>query len=44
MARYSRSNLLALAVLICLLERPMHSYEMATVMRPRGNEESIKLN
>jgi DNA-binding PadR family transcriptional regulator len=44
MARYSRSNLLALAVLVCLLERPMHPYEMATVMRHRGKEESIKLN
>jgi DNA-binding PadR family transcriptional regulator len=44
MARYSRSNLLALAVLVCLLERPMHPYEMATVMRQRGKEESIKLN
>lgn len=44
MARYPRSNLLALAVLVCLLERPMHPYEMATVMRHRGKEQSIKLN
>ncbi len=44
MAAYSRSNLLALAVLVCLLERPMHPYEMATVMRQRGKEENIKLN
>lgn len=44
MARYSRSNPLSLAVLVCLLERPMHPYEMATVMRQRGKEESFKLN
>jgi DNA-binding PadR family transcriptional regulator len=44
MARYARSNLLALAVLVCLLERPMHPYEMATVMRQRGKQQSIKLN
>lgn len=44
MARSSRSNLLALAVLVCLLERQMHPYEMATVMRQRGKQESIKLN
>ncbi|MGA7088132.1 MAG: PadR family transcriptional regulator [Candidatus Dormiibacterota bacterium] len=44
MASYSRSNPLSLAVLVCLLERPMHPYEMATVMRHRGKEESIKLN
>jgi DNA-binding PadR family transcriptional regulator len=43
-ARYSRSNPLSLAVLVCLLERPMHPYEMATVMRQRGKEESFKLN
>jgi DNA-binding PadR family transcriptional regulator len=44
MARYSRSNPLSLAVLVCLLERPMHPYEMATVMRQRGKEDSFKLN
>src|SRR5215510_12738289 len=38
------SNPLALAVLACLWERPMHSYEMATTMRERGKEQSIKLN
>jgi DNA-binding PadR family transcriptional regulator len=38
------SNPLALAVLSCLRERPMHPYEMATTMRSRGKERSIKLN
>ncbi len=38
------SNPLALAVLACLFERPMHPYEMATTMRERGKDQSIKLN
>jgi len=38
------SNPLALAVLALLAERPMHPYEMATTMRERGKEQSIKLN
>src|SRR5215813_11678136 len=38
------SNPLALAVLSTLSERPMHPYEMATTMRSRGKELSIKLN
>ena len=38
------SNPLALAVLACLHERPMHPYEMAGTMRERGKEQSIKLN
>jgi DNA-binding PadR family transcriptional regulator len=42
--RRSISNPLALAVLACLHERPMHPYEMATTMRERGKENSIKLN
>ncbi len=42
--RRSTSNPLALAVLACLHERPMHPYEMATTMRERGKEQSIKLN
>jgi DNA-binding PadR family transcriptional regulator len=37
-------NPLALAVLACLAERPMHPYEMATTMRERHKDESIKLN
>ena len=38
------NNPLALAVLACLSERPMHPYEMATTMRERGKDQSIKLN
>jgi DNA-binding PadR family transcriptional regulator len=38
------SNPLALAVLACLYERPMHPYEMATTLRERYKDESIKLN
>ena len=38
------SNPLALAVLALLRERPMHPYEMASLMRERGKHESIKLN
>jgi DNA-binding PadR family transcriptional regulator len=43
-ASRQRSNPLALAVLACLVERPMHPYEMAATMRTRGEDESIKLN
>src|ERR1700719_1471490 len=42
--RTSISTPLALAVLACLHERPMHPYEMASTMRERGKEQSIKLN
>ena len=42
--RRSTSNPLALAVLASLHERPMHPYEMASTMRERGKEHSIKLN
>src|SRR5947208_7127469 len=42
--RRSTSNPLALAVLACLFERPMHPYEMASTMRERGKDQSIKLN
>lgn len=44
MPRRKVSNPLALAVLGCLAERPMHPYEMSTTMRERGKHESIKLN
>ena len=37
-------NPLALAVLYCLLERPMHPYEVATTLRQRLMERSVKLN
>lgn len=39
-----RSNPLALAVLSCLNERPMHPYEIASTLRERGKDMSIKLN
>ena len=44
MTRRRVSNPLALAVLSCLSERPMHPYEISTTLRTRGKEESIKLN
>jgi DNA-binding PadR family transcriptional regulator len=44
MPRRKVSNPLALGVLACLAERPMHPYEMSTTMRERGKHESIKLN
>ncbi len=44
MARRRVSNLLALAVLSCVSERPMHPYEISTTLRSRGKEQSIKLN
>jgi DNA-binding PadR family transcriptional regulator len=37
------SNPLALAVMVLLYERPMHPYEMASTLRERHKEESIKL-
>jgi DNA-binding PadR family transcriptional regulator len=39
-----RSNLLALAVLSLLTERPMHPYEMSALMRQRGLASTVKLN
>jgi len=44
MSRRKVSNPLALAVLACLHERPMHPYEIATTLRERHKDESIKLN
>ena len=44
MTRRRVSNPLALAVLGCLAERPMHPYEISTTLRTRGKEQSIKLN
>jgi DNA-binding PadR family transcriptional regulator len=40
----NRANPLALAVLICLYERPMHPYEVATTLRQRHKHESVRLN
>lgn len=44
MTRRRVANPLALAVLSCLNERPMHPYEISTTLRERGKEQSIKLN
>jgi DNA-binding PadR family transcriptional regulator len=44
MAGRNRSNPLALAVLICLAEKPMHPYEVNTTLRQRGKHMSIRLN
>lgn len=43
-AAWSRSNPLALAVLVCLYERPMHPYEVAQTLRTRAKHESVRLN
>ena len=37
------SNPLALAVMALLFERPMHPYEMVSIMRERGKHESVRL-
>jgi DNA-binding PadR family transcriptional regulator len=37
------SNPLALAVMALLFERPMHPYEMVTVLRERDKHESVRL-
>jgi DNA-binding PadR family transcriptional regulator len=44
MPRRRVKNPLALAVLSCLTEKPMHPYEISTTLRHRGKEDSIKLN
>jgi DNA-binding PadR family transcriptional regulator len=44
LAPRNRANPLALALLICLYERPMHPYEAATTMRQRGKHYSVRLN
>lgn len=44
MPKPKRSNLLALAILSLLHERPMHPYEIGVTMRQRGLSDSIKLN
>ena len=42
--RWSRFNPLALAVLVCLYEKPMHPYEVAQTLRTRAKEQSVRLN
>ncbi|HYX50841.1 MAG TPA: PadR family transcriptional regulator [Ktedonobacteraceae bacterium] len=44
MAKRKNSNLLALAVLSLLAERPMHPYEVSAVMRQRELSAVVKLN
>jgi DNA-binding PadR family transcriptional regulator len=44
MAANKRNNPLALAVLVCLLEKPMHPYEVASTLRHRAKHRSVKLN
>ncbi|WP_370932669.1 helix-turn-helix transcriptional regulator [Amycolatopsis sp. cg13] len=43
MKRRKVSNLLGLAVLATLFERPMHPYEVATLLRERGKEGDLKI-
>ena len=38
------TNLLALALLTLLMERPMYPYEMAAALRERGKDQSRKIN
>jgi DNA-binding PadR family transcriptional regulator len=44
MPKTKRSNLLALAVLSLLNEKPMHPYEIGVTMKQRGMSDTIKLN
>ena len=44
MSARGRSNPLALAVLSCLYERPMHPYEVSQTLRFRAKDQSIRLN
>jgi DNA-binding PadR family transcriptional regulator len=44
MPRRNRTNPLALAVLMTLIKRDMHPYEIATTLRRQHKDESIKLN
>ncbi len=44
MARRKVGNPLAFAVLGSLSERPMHPYEISTVLKARGKDQSIRLN
>lgn len=37
------NNLLALAVLATVVERPMHPYEMASLMRARGKDQDMEI-
>lgn len=37
------SNLMALAILSTLVQRPMHPYEIASMIRSRGKEQDMKI-
>jgi DNA-binding PadR family transcriptional regulator len=39
-----RNNPLALAILLCLAQEPMHPYEIATTLRRWHKDESVRLN
>ncbi|WP_326567513.1 PadR family transcriptional regulator [Amycolatopsis rhabdoformis] len=43
MKRRKVGNMLGLAVLSTLLERPMHPYEMASVLQERGKDNDMKI-
>ncbi|WP_239159355.1 PadR family transcriptional regulator [Winogradskya humida] len=43
MKRRRVANMLALAVLSALVERPMHPYEMATILRERGKDDDMEI-
>lgn len=43
MKRRKVGNMLALAVLSALFERPMHPYEMASVLKERGKDADMKI-
>jgi DNA-binding PadR family transcriptional regulator len=40
----NRANPLALAVLVCLAEKPSHPYEIATTLRQRQKHDTVRLN
>lgn len=44
MVRRRVSNPLALAVLACLAQRPMHPYEMSATMREQHKDAAVRLN
>lgn len=43
-ARRRVGNVLALAVLAYLTQRPMHPYQLGRMLREHGDERSIRLN
>jgi DNA-binding PadR family transcriptional regulator len=44
MAKRRISNPLALAVLACVVQRPMHPYEIASTLREQNHDTAVKLN